>query len=185
MRNRKFLAPLAAIIVAIFALVACGNTHATSTSSKKNSISMVGQWTQINTNSAGWMTASISGDSIQVNLVGRDSSSIFWMGTFNGTHKYAGSFKVTSIGDQDAMKWAIMASSEKTKTFSYKNGVLSYQFSMGGSSTIVHLKKTKSNVSVVPTKSAKTKAAKKTKTSKKNTTSKVKNKKPKVSSKKK
>jgi hypothetical protein len=110
---------------------------------------MVGEWRQTNANSDGWMTASISGNSIRVNLRGRDSNSIFWVGSFDTSRRPHGTFKVVSLGDQSAMKWALMASSEKQKTFSYDNGVLSFGFSALGSSTTIHMTKSKNKSIVV------------------------------------
>lgn len=138
---RKVLA-LLAIVVSIFTLASCGTSHGASVS--KTAISLTGEWHQVNSNPDGWMTASISGESIQVNLKGRDSSSIFWLGTFETHRRWADKFKVVSIGDQDAMRWDITASNEKTKTFTYDHGILSFEFSAVGSTTTVRMKKTKS-----------------------------------------
>lgn len=138
---RKVLA-LLAMIVSIFALAACGDSHGAS--SNTNPSSLIGEWSQVNPNSGGWMTASISGESIQVNLKGRESSSIYWMGSFDTSRKPLGKFKVVSLGDQDAMKWQITASTDSKKTFTYDNGELSFKFSALGSSTIVHMTQTKS-----------------------------------------
>jgi hypothetical protein len=138
---RKFLA-LLALIVSIFTLAACGSSHGAS-SDNKNPTTLIGEWSQINASSDGWMTASISGDSIQVNLRSRGSSSIFWLGSFDTSHKPYGKFNVVSLGDQDAMKWDIMASGEKQKTFTYDSGVLSFGFSAMGSSTTVRMVKNK------------------------------------------
>lgn len=138
---RKILA-LLALVVSIFTLASCGSSHGASVSTQP--VSLIGEWHQVNSNPSGWMTASISGESIQVNLRGRDSSSIFWLGTFD-THKRSTSkYKIVSLGDQDAMKWQITASTESKKTFTYDHGVLSFEFSALGSSTTIHMTKTKS-----------------------------------------
>jgi hypothetical protein len=133
---RKTLAILGAA-VSISMLAACGGSH-----DNKNPSSLIGEWHQVNKNPDGYMTASIDGDSIQVNLRGRDSSAIFWLGTFAGTHRPVGKFKVVSLRDQDATKYNIASSPDKTKTFTYKNGDLSFDFSTLGSTTTVHLHKT-------------------------------------------
>ena len=147
---RKALA-LLAMIVSIFTLAACGDTHGASP--RKNPSSLIGEWYQVNKNPNGWLTASISGESIQVNLRGRGSSSIFWMGSFDTSKKPIGKFNVVSLGDQDAMKWKIAASDESKKTFTYNNGDLSFEFSALGSSTIIHMHKMKpvSTVTKTPT----------------------------------
>jgi hypothetical protein len=138
---RKVLA-LLAFIVSIFTLASCGSSHGASVSTKP--VSLKGEWHQVNSNPSGWMTASISGDSIQVNLRGRDSSSIFWLGTFDTQKRSANKYKIVSLGDQDAMKYKIAASNESQKTFTYDHGILSFEFSALGSSTTIHMTKTKS-----------------------------------------
>lgn len=138
---RKTLAILAAS-ASISMLAACGSSHDASDS--KNPTSLIGEWHQVNKNPDGYMTASIDAGSIQVDLHGRDSRSIFWMGSFEGDRQPTGKFTVVSIPDPDArytMKHSLMASDEPTKTFTYDNGDLSYEFSMAGTSTIVHLTK--------------------------------------------
>lgn len=136
---RSKVLALLAIVVSVFLLASCGSSHGASVN--KNPSSFSGEWRQVNSSPDGWMTASISGESIQVDLRGRDSTTLFWMGTFHTNKKPVGKFKVVSLGDQDAMASAIFASTEKRKTFSYNNGVLSFVFSMGKSSAVIHMKK--------------------------------------------
>lgn len=142
MRTIKYIAPLVAIL-AIFGLAACGSQGASASS---NPTSLIGDWRQVGPDSDGWFTASISGGSIQVNLEGRDgSSSIYWMGSFESDHPTVGKFTVVSIPDADArntMKYSLMSSDEKTKTFSYKNGVISFKFTALGTSAVIQLKQT-------------------------------------------
>jgi hypothetical protein len=143
--NNKFLAPLVAFF-AIFGLAACGSQGA---SDNKAPTSLTGDWTQVGANKNGWFVASISGETIQVNLEGRDSSSIFWMGSFDTSRHTVGKYKVVSIPDPDARKvldGSLMATTEATKTFTYDHGVISFEFSALGSSTIVHLKQTKTYI---------------------------------------
>lgn len=138
---RKTLAILG-VAASISTLTACGGSHY---ASNKNPSSLIGEWHQTNSNSDGWMTASISAGSIQVDLRGRDSRSIFWMGSFDTDRKPVGKFKVVSIPDPDAryiMKKSLMASNELKKTFVYNNGDLSFEFSMAGTSKTIHLSKT-------------------------------------------
>lgn len=145
MRISKYLAPLVAIL-AIFGLAACGSQGATAS---KNPTSLIGDWRQVGANKDGWFTASITGESIQVNLEGRDSGSIFWMGSFDSSHAAVGKFKVVSIPDADArntMRYSLMASSEKTTTFTYDHGLISFKFSALGSSAIIHLQQTKPHI---------------------------------------
>lgn len=143
---RKILA-LLAVVVSIFTLASCVHTHGAS--SNKNPASLVGEWHQSNSNPNGWFTASISGESIQVTMRGRDSSTIYWMGSFDTSHRPTNKFKVVSLPDPDArytMKKSLMASTDSQKTFTYKNGDLSFEYSALGSSTTVHMHKTKTHI---------------------------------------
>lgn len=110
-------------------------------------VSLVGNWHQTKGMPGVTMTAEISGDSIQINMhFDRDNiGGIFWMGSFDTSDK-TGSFTVTSIPDPDAQKvlaGSMLASSEKTKKFTYKDGDLSYEFSMMGVESTVHLSRGK------------------------------------------
>lgn len=102
---------------------------------------MVGEWHQTGENASSFI-ATITPGSIEIVMETRDgSSSIYWLGTFNENQDLSKPFEIVSIGDQDAMRSAIFASSEKTKLFSYKDGTLSYKFSMMGTKSVIHLVK--------------------------------------------
>jgi hypothetical protein len=92
------------------------------------------------------MKAEISGDSIQVNMEidGRDGNTggVFWMGSFDTSDKRSQTFTVTSMPDPDAKKAlqnSLFGSSEGTKKFTYDNGDLSFEFSMMGAESTVHM----------------------------------------------
>jgi hypothetical protein len=103
-------------------------------------VSLAGEWKQSSSGIPNVvMTAEISGDSIKIFMKMSDTAGVFWMGSFNTSHETSQSFTVNSVGNVEAMKYDLYASSEKTKTFTYKDGDLSYQFSIMGVSTIVHL----------------------------------------------
>lgn len=89
------------------------------------------------------MDASINPNSIQINMTpqGSTNSSIYWLGTFDTSKNSADSFDTTSLGDQDAMQGSIFASLDDRKLFTYKNGDLSFKFTMMGTTTTVHLAK--------------------------------------------
>jgi hypothetical protein len=63
-------------------------------------------------------------------------------GSFDTSDKTGQSFTVTSLPDPDAQKalaGSLFGSSEKTKKFTYKDGELTYEFSMMGVESIVHM----------------------------------------------
>lgn len=136
---RKFVAILLTVIASISLLSACGGG---SPSIVKNSNSLIGDWHQTNIGLAGVrMEALISNGEIKINMQMGDVTSIFWLGTFESDKNANELFKTISVGDQNALSMSIFGSMEKTKPFEYRNGDLSFEFSMMGSSTIVHMSK--------------------------------------------
>jgi hypothetical protein len=155
---RKTLAILAAI-GSISVLTACGGSHGTSITTPS---SLLGQWYQTQNGINGtYMTATVTSGHIQVNMKTRGSvSQIYWLGTFDTDKGTSKSFKTVSLGDPDAMAMSIFGSADKTKKFEYKNGLLSYKFSMLGSTTTVKLSKVPP-MSITKTPTVKTTATKK------------------------
>lgn len=152
MQYKRFIASYAAIA----ALAGGGIYYAVSNADaapKKNPavttvntkpVSLVGDWHQTKGMPGVTMRAEISGDGIQVNLhFDRDNvGGIFWMGSFDTSDQRSQSFTVTSLVDPDGQKVldsSLFATSEHTKKFTYKDGDLSFEFSMMGVESIVHL----------------------------------------------
>lgn len=141
--RKTLLVPLAAF-ASISLLTACGSDDS------KAPKSFVGDWYQTNSSDNGvYMTASVSAnDSIQITMKTRDSSAVYWMGSFQVSNKKTSdSFKLESKADPDAQKWmasSIFGSQDKSKMFEYKNGDISYKFTMLGVTKTVHLSKTES-----------------------------------------
>jgi len=102
-------------------------------------ISLAGHWHQTKNGIPNTtMSADITSDHIEVTLKLGDVSGPFWIGTFDATPSTS---TILSHGDTEKMDLDLLASNEKDKEFTYKNGDLSYQFSIMGESTIVHLSK--------------------------------------------
>jgi hypothetical protein len=108
-------------------------------------VSLVGTWHQSKGMPGVTMTAEVSGDGIQINMhFDRDNmGGVFWMGSFDTSDKTGQTFTVTSMPDPDAkkaLKDSLFGdSAEKTKDFKYDNGDLSFEFSMMGVESTVHL----------------------------------------------
>ncbi|AVD99471.1 lipoprotein [Streptomyces phage Bing] len=137
---RKTLAVLATI-ASISVLSACGGSH--DNSAEKNiPTSLVGEWYQVNANDGDMLAkASINPGSIQINLDSRDTSRIYWLGTFDGEKDPSTDFTVVSKGDSDAMEMSLFGSRDKNKSFTYKDGELSYKFTMQGMTSTIRLEK--------------------------------------------
>lgn len=142
-----------AILPLLFIATACGasassdsgdGTNPSSGSSQFKSLnklppSLDGHWVTVDASEDGNFEATISGDHIEINFAATkddDTTALYWDGTFP-----AGSDKIVSQGNVKKMSSALLASQDKTKTFDYKNGELSFPFSMMGVSSTVHLKK--------------------------------------------
>jgi len=145
---RKLVCALVVIAAALVAFVwiaesgsAQGDSRSTvitlDPTTSQNQSSLAGTWKQIPDGMSGiTMTAVVSVDSIQINIFMNGTSGIYWLGSFD-PKIIAGS--TLSQGDSDAMDLDIFASQDKTKLFAYTNGLLSYQFSMLGTTSTVYL----------------------------------------------
>lgn len=104
--------------------------------------SLLGNWHQVKSGIPdAKMAANITDDKIVISLTMGDTTGTFWAGTFDTSKNGSQSFTITSVGDRNALAGSMYASSEKTKWFKYSDGDLSFQFSIMGVSTIVHLSK--------------------------------------------
>jgi hypothetical protein len=138
---RKTLAVLAAFS-SISVLAACGGSHDNSAGVSKDPVSLIGEWHQTNAEETGVvMKASISPGSIQVNMDTRDQSGIYWLGTFDTDKGTVKGFTTVSKGDPDAMEKSLFGSQSKTKSFTYKDGEISYKLTILGTTTTVRLAK--------------------------------------------
>lgn len=87
------------------------------------------------------MEVTIKGALITVKLVDEDTKSLFWQGSWDSAAKATDGAEMVSKADVEALSSSIMGSSEKTKPFTYEDGVLSFDFSMMGTTKNVHTTK--------------------------------------------
>lgn len=146
---RKFSIFAVAFLVSISSFTGCGSNKAEVTTDEKppKISTLVGDWEQINVEGTGvQMRASVnSNDSIQIRMLTRDSSEVYWMGSFQVSDKNPDeAFAIESNADPDAQKWmreSLFGSQDSTKIFAYKNGEISYDFTMMGVTSTVRLVK--------------------------------------------
>lgn len=124
--NRRIVGILLVTIAAIFALGACSG-GSTSTDGKS---SVVGTW------KADGFEAEITASEITINIVGNDSKSLYWKGSF---HDNTGT--VRSNGDTDAMAGSMLGSQDSTKTFSVDDDQIAFEMSMMGTTKTIKLKR--------------------------------------------
>jgi hypothetical protein len=77
--------------------------------------------------------------SIDIDLVGQNTTGLYWSGSFDTRVRTNSVFNINSTGDRALMDAKLFASQDANKIFSYKNGDLSFQFSMLGMTSTVHL----------------------------------------------
>ena len=105
---------------------------------------LIGSWTQSNSVSKeDAMTATISGDTIEIYWNSPDSQSLYWSGSFEMPTEPGNSYSWVSNNDHEKTDRGMIASSDDTKNFSYENGELSFSASATGTTMVVRMKKDK------------------------------------------
>lgn len=113
-------------------------------STEKEKINLDGTWSQINSNSdTMYQMAGISGDKIEVRWIDKDNDTeyLYWVGSVKLPKNPGNEFTWDSENDISKTSNALMASSDKTKTFTYSDGQISFQVSFMGATTTVKLEK--------------------------------------------
>ena len=139
-------------IASALALTGCASeatSPAASTESKAVEVApriadLTGAWKQDNSNSeASYQQATITGDTITIEWVSDsgDTTSIYWVGTFQAPTNATEPYLWTSQRDAAATDSALLASTDDTKEFTYKDNVISYKVSALGTTTTAKLKK--------------------------------------------
>ena len=104
---------------------------------------LTGTWKQTNSHSTdAYQAAQIKGDAIEVEWVtdGGDTTSLYWAGSYEAPEK-AGDYSWKSANDTKKTSKSLLASPDKSKTFTYSNGEISYKVSLAGTTTTVRLSK--------------------------------------------
>jgi len=145
---RKSLYISLATLASISLIAGCGSEVVEGKSPRTVSLtSLVGDWEQTNSETTGVrMAASVNADdTIQIRMLSRDSSGIYWMGSFRASDKNPdAAFTIKSKADPDAqklMRESMFGSQDTSKIFAYKNGEISYEFTMAGVTSTVQLSK--------------------------------------------
>lgn len=101
---------------------------------------LTGTW-QSEENDGSYQEAVISDDRIEINWVsdGGDTKSIYWIGTYEAPTEAVDEYSWTSERNKEETDTALLASTDDTKEFTYKDGVISYEASALGTTTTVEL----------------------------------------------
>jgi hypothetical protein len=152
---KKLIAPI--VLVAALALTGCGATDAMPASTAPAATDepkpaqetpqapdLTGDWKQSNSLSeTDFMTATIADGVISIDweLGSEDMTAAYWVGTFEAPADATEPFAWTSQRDAAATDTAVMASTDDTKEFTYKEGQISFTVSIQDKSATVELKK--------------------------------------------
>lgn len=150
--KRKILAILLATLICM-SMTACTNSGANTSSGNGSNIStqskaeipnLVGEWKQVNSNSEdSFQTATVTGDVIEVYWVttSTDTKSLYWAGSFTAPTTADEPYSWDSKNDTEKTGSALLASTDSTKTFTYKDGQISYGVTALGTTQTVKLEK--------------------------------------------
>lgn len=131
---------------------ACGSESAGSTdNTEKESAAeeapeeptdLTGTW-KSEDNEGSWMEASITADTIEINWISDDgkTKSIYWIGTYQAPDEAVDEYSWTSERDKEKTDTALLASTDDTKDFTYKDDIISYEVSAMGTTTTMELTK--------------------------------------------
>lgn len=107
-------------------------------------LDLTGEWKQTNSKSEdSYQAATISGDVIEINWVNEADSgtAIYWVGTYVAPTEDVTEYTWESANDTSKTENALLASSDQTKTFTFKDGVLSYELTAMGVTMTVEMSK--------------------------------------------
>ncbi|TFC01613.1 hypothetical protein E3O42_09570 [Cryobacterium adonitolivorans] len=105
-------------------------------------LDLAGEWKQTNSNSTdAYQTATITGEQITVNWVNdaEATKAVYWIGSYAAPTEDTESYSWDSQGDVAQMENAILASGDSAKTFTYKDGVLTYELTAMGVTMTVEM----------------------------------------------
>ena len=124
-------------------LTGCGSSASTKAATVKvqaapQEFNLIGHWSETSGPDGVKFTADIYADSIQINSQYGTAGGIFWLGSFEPSGVgVVGT--VSSLADQDALANQIFASNETVKVFTYTNGELTFDYSIMGVHSTIHM----------------------------------------------
>lgn len=162
MNIRTVSAASAAVVLSVFLLAGCSApaepaaTDAQNATQSENAaaelaqeeapepIDLTGEWIQKNSGDAqSYQAATIADGVISIDWFNdaEQSRAVYWVGTYEAPADAASSFSWDSVNDHSKTENALLASSDDTKTFTYVDGVLSYDVTAMGVTKTVELEK--------------------------------------------
>lgn len=148
------------VVAALLASAGCASSGSTGSTSDEDTSTVAeevpeleGEWVQTNSDSEeNYLTATIEGDTITVNWQFAESedveegdwsitTALYWAGTYTAPEEAGSSYSWTSEGDRDQMDSAILAASADEKEFTYEDGVLSFELTYQGETSVITMER--------------------------------------------
>lgn len=107
-------------------------------------LDLAGEWKQIDCNSETFFqTGTVKNNIIEIFWVNTENNSkaLYWSGTYSKPDNYSNDFSWDSLNNTEKTKGALMASNDTSKTFTYKDGIISYDVTAMGITQTVKLQK--------------------------------------------
>jgi predicted small secreted protein len=170
MKNR--ILTIALVLLICLSVAACSNTSGGTVGTEQSSTSqsvgetaeppevldLTGGWKQTNSNSdTSYQIAMIAENTIEVYWQNEEDNSmgLYWAGTYVAPTSETNEYSWDSANDKSKTDSALLASGDDTKTFTYKDGVISYSVTAVGVTTTVELSRSNDvNINVSKTVSA-------------------------------
>lgn len=120
------------VLILMLSLTACGVTP------PAEPADLTGNWLSEDTT----QYAEVRDDTITIYWYDEEDGSmmLYWAGTYNQPTE-PGDFTWTSINDREKTDWAMLASMDESKEFSYSDDTISYQAGLMGVTKIMKLKR--------------------------------------------
>lgn len=142
---KKFLLIALSLVLALGMLTACGERKQDEPETDPATPpDLIGEWKQTNSDAEdAWQAATIAGDSIEVYWVSDngETKALYWAGSFDAPTTVDEPYTWESVNDKEQTDMAILASGDDAKTFTYQDGVISYEVSAMGVTQTVKLEK--------------------------------------------
>lgn len=135
MKKKALSILVTGVIVLSTLLCGCGK-------SEEGTTDLTGTYTSEN-NDGSYQEATITADTIEINWVSDNGAtkSVYWIGTYTAPSEPVTEYTWASERDKENTDSALLASTDDSKDFTYKDGVLSYEVSAMGTTTTLELKK--------------------------------------------
>ena len=158
----RIIAAIIICTVVTSSLMACSSSNQGTSSSggqeaaeqeevKQEPLDLTGNWVQKDAEgSESFMAGYIKDGVIELFWVSDSgkSGNLYWSGSYDAPTEPGDSYAWDSINDKIKTDYALLASGEETKTFSYENGEISYSVSMMGQTAIISLVPTETDYSI-------------------------------------